>query len=104
MERKTPWWISPVEVLTVKKLNPERRWATYEEILMKTDRGWKLKPYDQIEGAFTGCLQYHQVNDVLLCDKKVGFEDKKSRFQIELLECRSKLLSKMYIIRMVCTG
>uniref|UniRef100_A0A670J4J4 Reverse transcriptase domain-containing protein n=1 Tax=Podarcis muralis TaxID=64176 RepID=A0A670J4J4_PODMU len=42
LERKTPWWISPIEALTVKKINMEEINATYEEMLRKTDQGPKL--------------------------------------------------------------
>lgn len=53
LERKTAWRLSPTEVLSVKKLNME---GTYSEILMETEKGLKLKPYDQIEEVLTGWL------------------------------------------------
>lgn len=57
---------------------------------MKTEKGWKLKPYNCIEEKFTGWLQYHQVS-VFKDDKKSGFDDKKnSKFQIDILESRTK--------------
>uniref|UniRef100_A0A670I6B9 Reverse transcriptase domain-containing protein n=1 Tax=Podarcis muralis TaxID=64176 RepID=A0A670I6B9_PODMU len=58
LERKTPWWISPIEALTVKKINMEEINATYEEMLRKTDQGPKLRPYEEIKNLFTGWLQY----------------------------------------------
>uniref|UniRef100_A0A670II65 Reverse transcriptase domain-containing protein n=1 Tax=Podarcis muralis TaxID=64176 RepID=A0A670II65_PODMU len=99
LERKTPWWISPIEALTVKKINMEEINATYEEMLRKTDQGPKLRPYKEIKKLFTGWLQYHQVNDLLKEDKrKVGFDDKKSKFNIEVIEGKNKTLSRIYDI------
>lgn len=99
LERKTPWWISPIEVLTIKKINMEGKNATYEELTWKTDQGIKLRPYEEIKNLFTGWLQYHQVNDLLKEDKKkVGFEDKKSKFNVEVIEGKNKTLSRMYDI------
>uniref|UniRef100_A0A670K2B4 Reverse transcriptase domain-containing protein n=1 Tax=Podarcis muralis TaxID=64176 RepID=A0A670K2B4_PODMU len=97
IERKTPWWISPIEVLTIKKVNMEGKSATYEDLVRKTEQGPKLKPYEEIKDLFTGWLQYHQVNDLLKEDKrKRGFEDKKSKFNTEIVEGKSKTLSKIY--------
>lgn len=99
LERKTPWWISPVEVLTIKKTNMEGKTATYEDLVRKSEQGLKLKPYEEIKDQFTGWLQYHQVNDMLKQDKrKMGFEDKKSKFNIEIIEGKNKTLSKLYDI------
>nr|XP_028576903.1 retinol dehydrogenase 7-like [Podarcis muralis] len=65
----------------------ERKNTTYEELLRKTEQGPKLKPYEEIKSLFMGWLQYHQVNDLLKEDKKnLGFEDKKSKFNVEVVE------------------
>ncbi|CAI5771636.1 Hypothetical predicted protein [Podarcis lilfordi] len=85
--------------LNNKKTNMEGKTATYEDLLRKSEQGLKLKPYEEIKDQFTGWLQYHQVNDMLKQDKrKMGFEDKKSKFNIEIIEGKNKTLSKLYDI------
>uniref|UniRef100_A0A670IA38 Reverse transcriptase zinc-binding domain-containing protein n=1 Tax=Podarcis muralis TaxID=64176 RepID=A0A670IA38_PODMU len=70
LEPKTPHWLSPLEVMSVKKTNMGDNWPTYEQLLTKEEGKWKLKPYDQIK--------------------------EKSRFQIEILNNNHRILSKMY--------
>lgn len=35
LEPKTPWWVSPSEVIGIKKLNMGKVWPTYHELVTK---------------------------------------------------------------------
>nr|XP_028572398.1 uncharacterized protein LOC114590233 [Podarcis muralis] len=96
LEQKTPWWLSPIDILTIKKTNIEGERWTYEDLLVKTETGWRIRPYEEIKNKLTGWIQFHQINSIWTEDKKNGISEKKSRFQIEILENKTKLLSKMY--------
>uniref|UniRef100_A0A670ITK0 Reverse transcriptase domain-containing protein n=1 Tax=Podarcis muralis TaxID=64176 RepID=A0A670ITK0_PODMU len=98
LEWKTPWWLSPTNVLSIKKINMEEPKLTYEDLLVKSQDSWRLRPYEEIKGCLTGWLQYHQINAKWTEDKKIGMNEKKSKFQIEIIESKSKILSKMYKI------
>lgn len=97
LEPKTPHWLSPLEVMSVKKTNMRANWATYEQLLMKEEGKWKMRPYEQVKNQVYDWLHYFQTNDMFRKDiKDKGYADKKSRFQTEILENNTKTLSKMY--------
>uniref|UniRef100_A0A670KGP7 Reverse transcriptase domain-containing protein n=1 Tax=Podarcis muralis TaxID=64176 RepID=A0A670KGP7_PODMU len=96
LEKNTPWWLSPVNILTIKKLNMESQRWTYEDLLIKSDKGWRIRPYEELKDKLTGWLQFHQINALWNEHKKIGMNEKKSKYQVEILEGNSKLLSKMY--------
>uniref|UniRef100_A0A670HVE9 Reverse transcriptase domain-containing protein n=1 Tax=Podarcis muralis TaxID=64176 RepID=A0A670HVE9_PODMU len=98
LECKTPWWLSPTDILSMKKTNLEEQRLTYEDLLVRTREGWKLKPFEELKERLKSWLQYHQINALWTEDKKLGMNEKKSKFQIEIIESKSKLLSKMYNI------
>uniref|UniRef100_A0A670I8A5 Reverse transcriptase domain-containing protein n=1 Tax=Podarcis muralis TaxID=64176 RepID=A0A670I8A5_PODMU len=98
LEPKTPWWLSPTDILSFKKTNLDEQSLTYEDLLTCSHEGWKLKPYEELKEKLKGWLHYHQINARWMEDKKVGMSEKKSKFQIEIIESKSKLLSKMYNI------
>ncbi|CAI5775440.1 Hypothetical predicted protein [Podarcis lilfordi] len=96
LEKNTPWWLSPIDILTIKKTNIEGERWTYEDLLERSEKGWKIRPYEELKDKLTGWLQYHQINALWKEDKKTGMNEKKSRFQVEIIESKTKLLSKMY--------
>uniref|UniRef100_A0A670IGS1 Reverse transcriptase domain-containing protein n=1 Tax=Podarcis muralis TaxID=64176 RepID=A0A670IGS1_PODMU len=98
LEWKTPWWLSPMDILIIKKVNMEGVRLTYEDLLTRTDSGWRMKTFEELKDRLSGWLQFHQINAIWTADKKMGMNDKKSRFQIEIIEGKHKLLSKMYDI------
>uniref|UniRef100_A0A670I4H7 Reverse transcriptase domain-containing protein n=1 Tax=Podarcis muralis TaxID=64176 RepID=A0A670I4H7_PODMU len=97
LEPRTPQWLSPLEVMAIKKINMGTNWATYEQLLMKEEGKWKMRPYDQVKSQVYDWLHYHQINDMFRKDvKDKGYADKNSRFQTEILGNNTKILSKMY--------
>uniref|UniRef100_A0A670IZE6 Reverse transcriptase domain-containing protein n=1 Tax=Podarcis muralis TaxID=64176 RepID=A0A670IZE6_PODMU len=97
LEPKTPHWLSPLEAMSVSKKNRGDNWPTYEQLLIKEEGKWKLKPYDQIKEKVHDWLHYFQLNGMLrkdITDK--GYADKDSRFQNEILNNNYRILSKMY--------
>uniref|UniRef100_A0A670JGC5 Reverse transcriptase domain-containing protein n=1 Tax=Podarcis muralis TaxID=64176 RepID=A0A670JGC5_PODMU len=97
LEPKTPHWLSPLEVMSVKKINMRNNWATYEQLLMKEEGKWKMKPYDQVKEKVYDWMHYFQINGMFRKDiKDKGYADKDSRFQTEILNNNYKILSKMY--------
>uniref|UniRef100_A0A670IIA8 Reverse transcriptase domain-containing protein n=1 Tax=Podarcis muralis TaxID=64176 RepID=A0A670IIA8_PODMU len=98
LEPKTPWWLSPSDILSFKKTNTEEQGLTYEDLLTSSHEGWKLRPFEELKGKLKDWFQYHQINARWTEDRKVGMNGKKSKFQIEIIESKCKLLSKMYNI------
>uniref|UniRef100_A0A670HV34 Reverse transcriptase domain-containing protein n=1 Tax=Podarcis muralis TaxID=64176 RepID=A0A670HV34_PODMU len=98
LEWRTPWWLSPTDMLIIKKVNMEGKRLTYEDLLTKTEGGWRMKTYEDLKNELSGWLQYHQINVRWTADKKIGMNEKKSKFQTEIIEGKNKLLSKMYNI------
>uniref|UniRef100_A0A670JU36 Reverse transcriptase domain-containing protein n=1 Tax=Podarcis muralis TaxID=64176 RepID=A0A670JU36_PODMU len=96
IEKGTPWWLSPVDIIRLKKPNmTEERW-TYEDLLTKSEEGWKIKPYDELKDKIKEWLLFHQINALWGEHKTQGVRDKKSRYQVEILESNDKHLSKLY--------
>uniref|UniRef100_A0A670IIG6 Reverse transcriptase domain-containing protein n=1 Tax=Podarcis muralis TaxID=64176 RepID=A0A670IIG6_PODMU len=98
LEWRTPWWLSPLNIITAKNINTGVKNLTYEDLLVRSEDTWKLRPYEELEGKLTVWLQYYQINAIWAEDKKIGMNEKKSKFQVEIIEGNSKLLSKMYNI------
>uniref|UniRef100_A0A670JZL5 Reverse transcriptase domain-containing protein n=1 Tax=Podarcis muralis TaxID=64176 RepID=A0A670JZL5_PODMU len=96
VEKDTPWWLSPIDILVIKKLNMEGKRWTYADLLRRSDKGWEIRPYEELKDKLTGWMQYHQINAVWREHKKVGMSKNKSKFQLEIIEGKSKLLTKMY--------
>lgn len=51
LERKTPWWISPLGAFAVKKKNMGKEWATYRDLLVEVDGKLKLKSFEELREA-----------------------------------------------------
>uniref|UniRef100_A0A670HYC8 Reverse transcriptase domain-containing protein n=1 Tax=Podarcis muralis TaxID=64176 RepID=A0A670HYC8_PODMU len=98
LEQKTPWWLSPTNILSIRRINEEEQKLTYEDLLIRSQDSWKLKSYEELKDKLKGWLQYHQINALWTEDKKSGMNEKKSRFQIEIIENKTKIVSKMYNI------
>uniref|UniRef100_A0A670KCA9 Reverse transcriptase domain-containing protein n=1 Tax=Podarcis muralis TaxID=64176 RepID=A0A670KCA9_PODMU len=96
IEKGIPGWLSPTDIIISKKINMSDERCTYEDLLVKTEAGWKVKPYEQLKGRIKEWLLYHQINALWGEHKRMGFSGKKSRYQVEILESNEKLLSKMY--------
>uniref|UniRef100_A0A670K5V5 Reverse transcriptase domain-containing protein n=1 Tax=Podarcis muralis TaxID=64176 RepID=A0A670K5V5_PODMU len=97
LEFKVPHWLSPLEAMSVKKINMRSNWATYSQLLIKEEGKWKLKPYEQIKEYVYDWLHYRQVNETFRKDSKErGYVDKDSKFQSEIINNDKKLISKMY--------
>uniref|UniRef100_A0A670HNW0 Reverse transcriptase domain-containing protein n=1 Tax=Podarcis muralis TaxID=64176 RepID=A0A670HNW0_PODMU len=99
LEFKVPHWLSPLEVLSVKKINMRNKWATYSQLLVKEGGKWKMKPYEQVKEYVYDWLQYLQIKEMFRKDsKELGYADKDSTFQREIIENDVKIISKMYKI------
>lgn len=96
LEPKIPWWASPVEMITVKKTNMGTNWATYQQLIKVEQGQLKIKLYEEIKQYCNGWIQYHQIVHILNQDKKIGFGEKKSFLQKELVQMNKKTLSRMY--------
>uniref|UniRef100_A0A670HXR6 Reverse transcriptase domain-containing protein n=1 Tax=Podarcis muralis TaxID=64176 RepID=A0A670HXR6_PODMU len=96
LEKGIPWWLSPVNISSLKNLNTRSQRWTYEDLLTKSDKGWRIKSFEELKDKSIGWLQVHQINALWNEHKKIGMNEKKSKFQVEILEGKSKLLSKMY--------
>lgn len=96
IEKGTPWWLSPTNIIEIKKINMTEERCTYEDLLVKTEEGWKVKPYEELKDKIKEWLRFHQINALWGEHKRVGMSEKKSRFQVEILENNDKILSKMY--------
>uniref|UniRef100_A0A670JBZ4 Reverse transcriptase domain-containing protein n=1 Tax=Podarcis muralis TaxID=64176 RepID=A0A670JBZ4_PODMU len=99
LETKVPHWLSPLEIMCVKKINMRDKWGTYGEMVTYEGGKWKMKPYDQVKLYMYDWLHYLQVNERFKKDlKERGYMDKESRFQKEIINNENKILSKMYKI------
>uniref|UniRef100_A0A670K732 Reverse transcriptase domain-containing protein n=1 Tax=Podarcis muralis TaxID=64176 RepID=A0A670K732_PODMU len=58
LEWKTPWWLSPTDILSIKKTNMEEQRLTYEDLLVRSQEGWKLRPYEELKEKLRSWLQY----------------------------------------------
>uniref|UniRef100_A0A670IVT3 Reverse transcriptase domain-containing protein n=1 Tax=Podarcis muralis TaxID=64176 RepID=A0A670IVT3_PODMU len=96
VEKDTPLWLSPIDILAIKKINMEGRRWTYEELLKRSEKGWEIRPYEELKDKLTGWIQYHQIHSLWNEHKKAGMTKNKSQFQLEIIEGKSKLLTKMY--------
>uniref|UniRef100_A0A670IED3 Reverse transcriptase domain-containing protein n=1 Tax=Podarcis muralis TaxID=64176 RepID=A0A670IED3_PODMU len=97
LEPKAPHWFSPLEAMSVKKINMRSNWATYSQLSVKEDGKWKLKPYEQVKEHVYDWLHYFQVNEMFRKDiKEKGYADKDSKFQMEIINNDVKIISKMY--------
>uniref|UniRef100_A0A670ICH5 Reverse transcriptase domain-containing protein n=1 Tax=Podarcis muralis TaxID=64176 RepID=A0A670ICH5_PODMU len=96
LESKTPRWVSPIEAKAWKKPNMEAGWPKYWEIIEKIGDNWRLQSFERLKGKVQDWLQYAQINEVFKLDKKTGFQVEKSKLETELLEPKTKLLSRMY--------
>uniref|UniRef100_A0A670J9P8 Reverse transcriptase domain-containing protein n=1 Tax=Podarcis muralis TaxID=64176 RepID=A0A670J9P8_PODMU len=97
LEPKIPHWLSPLEVMSPKKINMSGDWATYEQLLMKENGKWKLKPYEQIKGHVYDWLHHLQISEMFRKEAKDrGYADKESKFQREIINGEEKIISRMY--------
>uniref|UniRef100_A0A670K5X3 Reverse transcriptase domain-containing protein n=1 Tax=Podarcis muralis TaxID=64176 RepID=A0A670K5X3_PODMU len=96
LEGKTPRWLSPMEAKARKRPNMEAYWPKYWEIIEKTGDKWRLQSQDKLKNKVRDWLHYAQIQEVFKMDKKVGFQVEKSKLETELLESKTKTLSKMY--------
>uniref|UniRef100_A0A670KAD3 Reverse transcriptase domain-containing protein n=1 Tax=Podarcis muralis TaxID=64176 RepID=A0A670KAD3_PODMU len=96
LENKTPRWLSPLEAKARKRLNMEANWPKYWEILEKDGDNWKLQSMEKMRDKVRDWLHYAQIKEVFKLDKKLGFQVEKSKLETELLEPKTKVLSRMY--------
>uniref|UniRef100_A0A670KCB4 Reverse transcriptase domain-containing protein n=1 Tax=Podarcis muralis TaxID=64176 RepID=A0A670KCB4_PODMU len=96
LEKGTPWWLSPTNIIKLKKINMADEKCTYEDILEKTETGWRVKPYEVLKDKIKDWFHFHQIHALWGEHKRLGMKEKKSWFQVEILESNSKSLSKMY--------
>uniref|UniRef100_A0A670J1I6 Reverse transcriptase domain-containing protein n=1 Tax=Podarcis muralis TaxID=64176 RepID=A0A670J1I6_PODMU len=99
LEFRVPHWLSPLEALSVKKINMRNKWVTYSQLLVKEGGKWKMKPYEQVKEYVYDWLQYFQINEMFKKDsKELGYADQDSIFQREIIDNDVKIISKMYKI------
>uniref|UniRef100_A0A670KI73 Reverse transcriptase domain-containing protein n=1 Tax=Podarcis muralis TaxID=64176 RepID=A0A670KI73_PODMU len=96
LENKTPRWLSPMEAKTQKKLNMEAKWPKYWEILEQVGNKLKLQSYEKLKNKVRAWLHYYQIMEAYNLDKKIGFQVEKSKLETELLDPKTKTLSRMY--------
>ncbi|CAI5777053.1 Hypothetical predicted protein [Podarcis lilfordi] len=96
LENKTPRWLSPMEAKAQKRLNMEAKWPKYWEILEQEGDKLKLQSFEKLKDKARDWLHYYQIMEAYNLDKKVGFQVEKSKLETELLESKTKILSKMY--------
>uniref|UniRef100_A0A670HKH7 Reverse transcriptase domain-containing protein n=1 Tax=Podarcis muralis TaxID=64176 RepID=A0A670HKH7_PODMU len=96
LENKTPRWLSPMEAKARKRLSMEAKWPKYWEILEKVGDTWRLQSFEKLKDKVRDWLHYAQIREVFNLDKKTGFQVEKSKLETELLEPKTKVLSKMY--------
>lgn len=56
-----------------KKNNMEKKWQTYQQLLIKEHGVVKLKPYEEIKDYCNSWLQYYQIVHLFNEDKKNRF-------------------------------
>uniref|UniRef100_A0A670KIE8 Reverse transcriptase domain-containing protein n=1 Tax=Podarcis muralis TaxID=64176 RepID=A0A670KIE8_PODMU len=99
LEPKIPHWLSPLEIMCVKKINMRGKWGKYGEMVTNEGGKWKIKPYDQVKVFTYDWLHYFQINEMFKKEvKERGYEEKESRFQKDIINNEYKNLSKMYKI------
>uniref|UniRef100_A0A670HWB0 Reverse transcriptase domain-containing protein n=1 Tax=Podarcis muralis TaxID=64176 RepID=A0A670HWB0_PODMU len=99
LEPKVPHWLSPLEIMCVKKINMRGKWGTYGEMVINEGGKWKMKPYDQVKTLTYDWLHYFQINEMFKKElKERGYVEKESIFQKEIINSEFKNLSKMYKI------
>uniref|UniRef100_A0A670IBL2 Reverse transcriptase domain-containing protein n=1 Tax=Podarcis muralis TaxID=64176 RepID=A0A670IBL2_PODMU len=99
LEPKVPHWLSPLEVISVKKINMRSKWGTYGELMINEGGKWRLKPYELVKEHMYDWLHYRQVNETIKKDlKEKGYAEKESVFQRDIINNEYKILSKMYKI------
>uniref|UniRef100_A0A670K0T0 Reverse transcriptase domain-containing protein n=1 Tax=Podarcis muralis TaxID=64176 RepID=A0A670K0T0_PODMU len=96
LENKTPRWLSPMEAKASKRLNMGGGWAKYCEIIERVGDNWKLKSLEKLKDKVRDWLHYAQIQETFKKDKKNGFQVEKSKLETELLEPKTKVLSRMY--------
>uniref|UniRef100_A0A670HML6 Reverse transcriptase domain-containing protein n=1 Tax=Podarcis muralis TaxID=64176 RepID=A0A670HML6_PODMU len=96
LENKTPRWLSPMEAKARKRLNMEAEWPKYWEIIEKIGDTWRLQSLEKLKDKVRDWLHYAQIRETFNLDKKRGFQVEKSKLETELLEPKTKVLSKMY--------
>uniref|UniRef100_A0A670HTD8 Reverse transcriptase domain-containing protein n=1 Tax=Podarcis muralis TaxID=64176 RepID=A0A670HTD8_PODMU len=96
IEQSIPWWLSPVDIIKIKKVNMTGRRWTYEDLLIKSEEGWKLRQQDELKEKIKDWFHLHQINALWREHKRIDMGENKSRFQVEIIESNNKLLSKMY--------
>uniref|UniRef100_A0A670ICM2 Reverse transcriptase domain-containing protein n=1 Tax=Podarcis muralis TaxID=64176 RepID=A0A670ICM2_PODMU len=99
LEPKIPHWLSPLEMMGIKKVNMREKWGNYGEMVCNEGGKWKLKPYDQIKALTYDWLHYFQINEMFKKElKERNYVVKESIFQKEIINNEYKNLSRMYKI------
>ncbi|XP_077786944.1 uncharacterized protein LOC114596769 isoform X2 [Podarcis muralis] len=49
LEQKAPWWLCPLEAISMKKVKMKPNWATYRELLTERDNQLKLKEFQEVK-------------------------------------------------------
>ncbi|CAI5780611.1 Hypothetical predicted protein [Podarcis lilfordi] len=96
LENKTPRWLSPMEAKALKKLNMEVKWPKYWEILEQDGDRLKLQSFEKLKNKVRDWLHYYQIMEAFKLDRKNGFQVERSKLETELLEPKTKNLSRMY--------
>uniref|UniRef100_A0A670K4W9 Reverse transcriptase domain-containing protein n=1 Tax=Podarcis muralis TaxID=64176 RepID=A0A670K4W9_PODMU len=96
LENKTPRWLSPMEAKATKILNMGGGWEKYCEIIERVGDTWRLQSFEKLKGKVRDWFHYAQILEIFKKDKKIGFQVEKSKLELELLEPKTKVLSRMY--------
>uniref|UniRef100_A0A803TKB6 Reverse transcriptase domain-containing protein n=1 Tax=Anolis carolinensis TaxID=28377 RepID=A0A803TKB6_ANOCA len=94
--RKTPLWLSPLE-LEHKREIPRERWLTYKQLLKIDKSGTNLKSYEeikQIEPSITW-LNYWQIRECFKVDNQIGFETSNTVWD-KVLKLETRIIKVLY--------
>uniref|UniRef100_A0A803SLF5 Reverse transcriptase domain-containing protein n=1 Tax=Anolis carolinensis TaxID=28377 RepID=A0A803SLF5_ANOCA len=93
---KTPMWLLPLELIQ-KNHQRSSNGPIYNDILIRNDREYILKPQEEILKSFKHLtwLNFRQLKAQYNRDKKEGFMAKNSEWE-KILESENKLITKIY--------
>ena len=98
LEQHMPWWNSPLEAQERRGHARTTKWPMYLDLLERRDKKLELKSYENLKNTVKDWFTYYQLFERYKVDSKIGFEKEPSKFYLEVLNSKTKTLSKAYRI------
>uniref|UniRef100_A0A803SXA7 Reverse transcriptase domain-containing protein n=1 Tax=Anolis carolinensis TaxID=28377 RepID=A0A803SXA7_ANOCA len=94
--RKTPLWLSPLELEHMREI-PREKWLTYKQLIKEDKHEISLKSYEDVKRIEPSIswLNYWQIKECFKIDNQIGFERNDTIWD-KILKLEKKIIKILY--------